>query len=113
MWCVQVVVQVTCLQPFLEAPRVQLRYSTGARQVVQELALPLAPHKFMVPEPHIAKEAFFDKWKSYAGRWAEAHRPRHCAVRLQHSAAVELQPAVLLLQKATGNVHDVWVSTQS
>ena len=59
--------QVTCLQPFLEAPRVQLRYSTATRQVVQDLALPLAPHKFMVPEPHIAKDAFFDRWKSYAG----------------------------------------------
>lgn len=63
----QVLVQVTCLQPFLEPPRVQLRYSTGARQVVQDLALPLAPHKFMVPEPSIAKEAFFEKWKSYTG----------------------------------------------
>jgi hypothetical protein len=63
----QVLAQVTCLQPFLEPPRVQLRYSIGARQVVQDLALPLAPHKFMVPEPHIAKEAFFDKWKSYPG----------------------------------------------
>jgi hypothetical protein len=60
-------VQVTCLQPFLEPPRVQLRYTVGARQVVQNLALPLAPHKFMVPEPTIAKEAFFEKWKSYAG----------------------------------------------
>lgn len=103
---------MTCLQPFLEAPRVQLRYSTGARQVVQELALPLAPHKFMVPEPHIAKEAFFDKWKSYAGRWAEARRPRHCAVKLQHSAAAEIAARHLLLQKATANMHDVWFSTQ-
>lgn len=63
----QVLAQVTCLQPFQEPPRLQLRYSVGARQVVQDLPLPLAPHKFMVPEPHIAKEAFFDKWKSYAG----------------------------------------------
>lgn len=66
----QVLVQVTCLQPFLEPPRLQLRYTVGARQVVQDLALPLAPHKFMVPEPHIAKEAFFDKWRSYAGKAA-------------------------------------------
>jgi hypothetical protein len=63
----QVLVQATCLQPFLEPPHVQLRYTVGARQVVQDLALPLAPHKFMVPEPSIAKEAFFEKWKSYAG----------------------------------------------
>jgi hypothetical protein len=59
-----------CMHSFLEAPRVQLRYSCGARQVVQELLLPLAPHKFMLPEPHIAKEAFFDKWKSYQGERA-------------------------------------------
>eukprot|EP00775_Hariotina_reticulata_P003331 gene3331-3608_t len=65
---VQVPVQVTCLQPFLEAPRLLLRYVSGSmRQVAQELLLPLAPHKFMVPQPHIAKEAFFDKWKSYRG----------------------------------------------
>lgn len=62
---------MTCLHCFLEAPRLQVRYSCGARQVVQELTLPLAPHKFMLPEPHIAKEAFFDKWKSYqGGTWA-------------------------------------------
>lgn len=80
-WVVDVVpqvrVQVTCLQPFLEPPRVQLRYSTGARQVVQDLALPLAPHKFMVPEPTIAKEAFFEKWKSYTGAAAAW---LHCGV---------------------------------
>lgn len=71
VWSVlQVAVQVTCLHSFLEPPRLQLRYTYGARQVVQELPLPLAPHKFMVPEPHIAKEAFFDKWKSYqGGQW--------------------------------------------
>jgi AP-2 complex subunit alpha len=63
----QAAVRVTCLHSFLEAPRVQLRYSCGARQVAQELLLPLAPHKFMLPEPHIAKEAFFNKWKSYQG----------------------------------------------
>lgn len=63
----QVRVQVTCMQPFLEAPRLQLQYTTGSRQVLQDLTLPLAPHKFMVPEPHIAKEAFFEKWKSYPG----------------------------------------------
>lgn len=63
----QVLAQATCLQPFQEPPRLQLRYTVGARQVVQDLPLPLAPHKFMVPKPHIAKEAFFDKWKSYAG----------------------------------------------
>eukprot|EP00879_Flechtneria_rotunda_P008959 GHRR01009380.1.p1 GENE.GHRR01009380.1~~GHRR01009380.1.p1 ORF type:complete len:1159 (+),score=411.60 GHRR01009380.1:174-3479(+) len=64
---VQVSLQVTCMQPFLEPPRLQLRYATGSRQVVQELALPLAPHKFMVPEPQIGKEAFFERWKSYHG----------------------------------------------
>lgn len=63
----QVVVQVACLHPFLEAPRLQLRYICGTRQVVQELALPLAPHKFMLPDPHISKEVFFDKWKAYPG----------------------------------------------
>jgi hypothetical protein len=71
----QVLVQLTCLQPFLERPRLQLRYTVGARQVVQDLALPVAPHKFMVPEPHIAKEAFFDKWKSYPGEQQAIYTP--------------------------------------
>jgi hypothetical protein len=71
----QVLVQLTCLQPFLEPPRLQLRYTVGARQVVQDLALPVAPHKFMVAEPHIAKDAFFDKWKSYPGEQRAVHTP--------------------------------------
>lgn len=49
----------------------QLRYSCGARQVVQDLPLPLAPHKFMVPEPRISKEMFFEKWKAYPGITAQ------------------------------------------
>jgi hypothetical protein len=63
----QVPVQVTCLQPFVEGPGLMLRYASGLRQVAQELLLPLAPHKFMVPQQNIAKEAFFDKWKAYQG----------------------------------------------
>lgn len=51
----------------MEPPVLQLSYSLGARQVHQELKLPLSNHKFLVPEPHVAKEAFFDTWKAYAG----------------------------------------------
>lgn len=89
---VQAVVHVTCLHSFLEAPRVQLRYSCGVRQVVQELRLPLAPHKFMLPEPHIAKEAFFDKWKSYQGP------PLKMQQMLERATPLSIDATLLLLR---------------
>jgi hypothetical protein len=36
-------------------------------QVNQMLVLPVVAHKFMVPDPTIAKNAFFDVWKSMTG----------------------------------------------
>lgn len=78
----QAVVQLACLHSFLEAPRLQLRYTCGTRQVVHELALPVAPHKFMVPEPHISKEMFFEKWKAYQGPPISNHDSRWTAMHL-------------------------------
>lgn len=100
---VQVLAQVTCLQPFQEPPRLQLRYSVGARQVVQDLPLPLALHKFMVPEPHIAKEAFFDKWKSYAGP------PLKMQQMLERGTPLGIDPTVLLLRGLNFGVEHLYL----
>jgi hypothetical protein len=34
--------------------------------VSQPLPLPLSNHRFLAPDATIAKEAFFDSWKTYA-----------------------------------------------
>jgi hypothetical protein len=69
-----VVLQVACQAPFLDCPVLQLHYQTAVGFAVsQSLQLPLAPHKFMVPEPTILKQAFFDSWKTFTGRFGGHH----------------------------------------
>ncbi|EFJ50611.1 hypothetical protein VOLCADRAFT_120602 [Volvox carteri f. nagariensis] len=57
---VQVPLTLTCLAPFAEPPVLSLSYA---------LRMPTAMHKFMVPEPHVPKETFFEHWRS---------APPHC-----------------------------------
>ncbi len=70
-------IQAAALAPFAGAPQLLLAYQVtpampGAAPagpaVRQELRLPVAPHKFLVPEPGISKELFFEQWKAH--RWA-------------------------------------------
>eukprot|EP00882_Tetradesmus_deserticola_P019241 GHRQ01020698.1.p1 GENE.GHRQ01020698.1~~GHRQ01020698.1.p1 ORF type:complete len:365 (+),score=199.38 GHRQ01020698.1:33-1097(+) len=100
---VQAVVHVTCLHSFLEAPRLQLRYGCGGRQVVQELLLPLAPHKFMLPEPHIAKEAYFDKWKNYQGP------PLKMQQMLERPTPLSIDATLLLLRGLNFGVEHLYL----
>ncbi|MEW5308641.1 MAG: hypothetical protein WDW38_000584 [Sanguina aurantia] len=61
----QVPIQVGALQPFSEAPAMTLSYTLGSTVMTQQLQLPVLSHKFLVPEPAIAKELFFETWKQY------------------------------------------------
>lgn len=63
----QVQLSVECLQPFMEPPKLQLGYKTGGQSINQTLKLPLLTTKFLIPEPDITRDAFFEHWKAYAG----------------------------------------------
>ncbi|GMH38541.1 hypothetical protein BSKO_06425 [Bryopsis sp. KO-2023] len=63
----KVQLSVECMQPFLEPPRMQLVYKFGGHTVNQTLKLPIITTKFLVPEPDITRDAFFEHWKTYSG----------------------------------------------
>jgi hypothetical protein len=54
-----------------------------AVQVNQTLVLPVVAHKFMVPDPTIAKTAFFDVWKSMTGG-SDGALGRACLCQREH-----------------------------
>ena len=60
---VQVPIHLACLGPVVDGPSVRLGYSLANLIVDQPLELPVASHKFLLPEPSIAKELFFEQWK--------------------------------------------------
>lgn len=64
---VKIPLTVSCVQPLSGPVTLQLGYTVGGRAVLRELRLPVVPHKFMVPEPGIAREVFFESWKQIAG----------------------------------------------
>ncbi|KAL6765657.1 Coatomer/clathrin adaptor appendage, Ig-like subdomain-containing protein [Haematococcus lacustris] len=62
---VQVVLQLVSAAPFQGPPCLQLTYAVaGTAPVAVELRLPVLAHKFVVPEPAIPKEMFFEQWKA-------------------------------------------------
>lgn len=63
----QVSVSLTCLAPVTETPLLTIAYTLGNVAVKQDLQLPVGTHKFVMPEPGIAKEFFFDQWKALSG----------------------------------------------
>lgn len=99
--CVQVLVQVTCLAPFAEPPRLRLAYSSGGRLVAQELLLPLGCHKFLEPQPHIARDGFFEQWKAYSGARAACMLCALRACMLHLHCCCCPPPAVLCCKRAT------------
>jgi hypothetical protein len=62
---VQVPIAVAALAPFVGPPSASLSYMLPSGPVRAELRLPVVPHKFMVPEPGISKEMFFEQWKAH------------------------------------------------
>ena len=42
----------------------RLGYTLCNVVVAQDLRLPVASHKFVMPEPIIAREIFFEQWKA-------------------------------------------------
>ena len=60
----QVVVKVSCLAPVEEVPGLTLHYQLGPLTVAQPLRLPVTNCRFLVPEPGIPKELFFEQWKA-------------------------------------------------
>jgi hypothetical protein len=66
----------TCPRP---CPLLQLTYQIGSLPVSQLLPLPLANHRFMVPDPVIAKEAFFESWKGVAAAPQKQQVSEECA----------------------------------
>lgn len=63
----QIQLSVECLQPFMEPPQMQLGYKFGGQTVNQTLKLPLLTTKFLIPEPDITRDSFFEHWKAYGG----------------------------------------------
>ncbi|GFR46483.1 hypothetical protein Agub_g8060 [Astrephomene gubernaculifera] len=63
---VQVPLSLLCLGPFTAPPVLVLSYGVGGAPALPglQLRLPTAMHKFMVPEPQIPKETFFEHWRS-------------------------------------------------
>uniref|UniRef100_A0A7S0R8D3 Clathrin adaptor alpha/beta/gamma-adaptin appendage Ig-like subdomain domain-containing protein n=1 Tax=Chlamydomonas leiostraca TaxID=1034604 RepID=A0A7S0R8D3_9CHLO len=61
---VQVAVSAAAAHPFTGTPSLLLSYVLAGMPVQQELKLPVAVHKFVVPEPTIPKETFFAEWKA-------------------------------------------------
>eukprot|EP00798_Chlamydomonas_sp_ICE-L_P020228 gene20228-26981_t len=60
----QVPIHLACLGPMEEPPTVCFSYNLCNVVVSQELKLPVANHKFMVPEVKIPTEVFFAEWKA-------------------------------------------------
>lgn len=63
----QVSVSLTCLGPVTDMPLLTIAYVLGNMVVKQDLQLPVGTHKFIMPEPGIPKEYFFDQWKAVSG----------------------------------------------
>lgn len=55
---------VTAMGPVSVPPSLTLRYTLGNVSVNQALHMPVANHRFVVPEAGIAKELFFGQWKA-------------------------------------------------
>ncbi len=60
--------QAAALAPFTGTPSLTLEYTLSGGPLTgqgcrQELRLPIAPHKFIVPEPTIPAQTFFEQWK--------------------------------------------------
>ena len=75
--CMQVPLNVTCLEPFLAAPRIDLGYTLASGQMLsQSLLLPLVPAKFcMPPTAAVPREAFFQRWRALDGAPAAKAHP--------------------------------------
>ena len=54
---------LACLGPIVDVPTVRITYTLANVTVDQALELPVACPKFILPDPAIAKELFFDQWK--------------------------------------------------
>eukprot|EP00955_Chlamydomonas_euryale_P075885 362479-Chlamydomonas_euryale.AAC.1 len=65
---VKVPMSLTAVAPIKVAPAVILKYTLQNVAVDQPLTLPVANHRFVVPEAGVTKELFFEQWKSI--RWA-------------------------------------------
>ncbi|KAG2494582.1 hypothetical protein HYH03_007348 [Edaphochlamys debaryana] len=65
---VQVPISLVCLGPFTAPPALALSYGVGGAPALPPpgfaLRLPVAMHKFMLPEPRIPKELFFEHWRA-------------------------------------------------
>jgi hypothetical protein len=57
-------INLTASGPVTEPPSFTLSYTIGNVSVDQPLKVPVASHRFVVPEAGIAKELFFEQWKS-------------------------------------------------
>ncbi len=68
---IQVPLNVTCLAPFLAAPRIDLGYTFSGQPVSRSLPLPLTAAKFcMPPSTSVPREAFFQRWRALDGERA-------------------------------------------
>ncbi len=65
-WKTQVPIRLICLGPVSSAdvPSVNLKYRLGDMRVDQDLRVPVTSMRFVVPEPTIPKELFFEQWKT-------------------------------------------------
>ncbi|KAG1667410.1 hypothetical protein FOA52_004827 [Chlamydomonas sp. UWO 241] len=61
---VKVPIDLTAFGPVTEPPQLMLSYTIGNVCVEQGLKVPVASHRFVVPEASIAKELFFEQWKA-------------------------------------------------
>jgi hypothetical protein len=64
----QVTLTVTATSPFLQPPRLQVGYAVAGQALSQALSLPLVATKFVAPPAGpIARDDFFNQWRSIAG----------------------------------------------
>lgn len=99
----QVPLQVTCLEPFLEPPALMLAYTLSGHPVSTTLPLPLANIKFLTPEPTIPKEVFFDNWKHFSGP------PFKQQEMVQRSSPVGVEPVIAMLRALNLGVEHLYL----
>ena len=89
----QVPLNVTCLAPFLAAPRIDLGYTLESGQALsQSLPLPLVPAKFCVPPTaSVPRDAFFQRWRALDGMPnATSGLTQTCCILLQQAHCTKL-----------------------
>lgn len=96
---VQVAVNTAAQQPFQGVPSLVLSYTLGGMPVRQELRLPVAVHKFIAPEPTIAKETFFAEWR------VNSHAPNKAQEMLERATPLTSPTIVAIMRAANLGVE--------